>query len=136
MAQERAIRLVRKAPEQEPDVSFNQTRWSRASAGCGRELGHAALLVQAGRLRRAGQAPGTTTAAPVKIGELEREVRELKRANEILLATSGLRPRSGKWSGASDPHVLVLHRQLCDDELSSIVDLGNNVLVVFVAHMM
>ena len=33
-------------------------------------------------------APGTTTADAKRIKELEREVRELKRANEILLAAS------------------------------------------------
>ncbi len=36
----------------------------------------------------AGRTPGTTTADAAKLRELEREVRELKRANEILLAAS------------------------------------------------
>jgi transposase-like protein len=36
----------------------------------------------------AGRAPGTTTGDAAKIRQLEREVRELKRANEILLAAS------------------------------------------------
>ncbi len=36
----------------------------------------------------AGRAPGVTTADAVKIKELERELRELTRANEILLAAS------------------------------------------------
>ena len=36
----------------------------------------------------AGKVPGTTTAEAAKIKELEREVKELKRANEILLAAS------------------------------------------------
>jgi transposase-like protein len=36
----------------------------------------------------AGGRPGTTTADAVRLRELEREVRELKRANEILLAAS------------------------------------------------
>ncbi len=35
-----------------------------------------------------GKVPGTTTAEAAKIKELEREVKELKRANEILLAAS------------------------------------------------
>ena len=35
-----------------------------------------------------GRRPGTTTADAAKIRELEAEVRELKRANEILLAAS------------------------------------------------
>ncbi len=36
----------------------------------------------------AGRRPGTTTADAVSIRELQAEVRELKRANEILLAAS------------------------------------------------
>ena len=36
----------------------------------------------------AGQRPGTTTSDAVRIKALEAEVRELKRANEILLAAS------------------------------------------------
>ena len=36
----------------------------------------------------AGQAPGTTTAESQRIVELEREVRELRRANEILKTAS------------------------------------------------
>ncbi|MGK2932180.1 MAG: hypothetical protein ACSLFD_05350 [Solirubrobacterales bacterium] len=36
----------------------------------------------------AGERPGTTTSEAKRIKELESEVRELKRANEILLAAS------------------------------------------------
>jgi transposase-like protein len=36
----------------------------------------------------AGRRPGTTTSDAAKLKELERENRELKRANEILLAAS------------------------------------------------
>jgi hypothetical protein len=36
----------------------------------------------------AGRAPGITTADSGRLRDLEREVRELKRANEILLAAS------------------------------------------------
>ena len=36
----------------------------------------------------AGARPGTTTAEAERIRELEREVRELRRANEILKAAS------------------------------------------------
>ena len=36
----------------------------------------------------AGKASGTTTADAVRLRQLEQEVRELKRANEILLAAS------------------------------------------------
>jgi transposase len=35
-----------------------------------------------------GEAPGTTTADAERIRELEREVRELRRANEILKTAS------------------------------------------------
>lgn len=47
----------------------------------------------------AGEAPGTTTAETQKIAELEREVRELRRANEILKTASAFsRPRSSTAS--------------------------------------
>src|SRR5450759_4118403 len=36
----------------------------------------------------AGGGPGTTTAAAARLGELEREVRELRRANAIRLSAS------------------------------------------------
>lgn len=36
----------------------------------------------------AGEAPGATTAGAARIAELEREVRELRRANEILKTAS------------------------------------------------
>jgi transposase len=36
----------------------------------------------------AGAQPGTTTAAAARLGELEREVRELRRANAILRSAS------------------------------------------------
>lgn len=36
----------------------------------------------------AGQVPGTTSAEAARIAELEREVRELRRANEILKTAS------------------------------------------------
>src|SRR5665648_338477 len=36
----------------------------------------------------AGGRPGTTTAEAARLGELEREVRELRRANAILLSAS------------------------------------------------
>ena len=38
----------------------------------------------------AGQAPGVTTAEAERIAQLEREVRELRRANEILKTASAL----------------------------------------------
>ncbi len=38
----------------------------------------------------AGERPGTTTAEQARIDELEREVRELRRANEILRTASAI----------------------------------------------
>ena len=47
----------------------------------------------------AGEAPGTTTADTQKIADLEREIRELRRANEILKTASAFsRPRSSTAS--------------------------------------
>ena len=53
-----------------------------------------------------GERAGTTTEDRKKIAELEREVRELRRANEILKAASAyfareLDPRYPRWSGSS-----------------------------------
>ena len=83
---ERAQRLVVEAREQESGLSLNA-----AVQRIGPRVG-----VQPDTLRgwckqadiNAGRTPGTTTADAVKIKELEREVRELKRANDILLAAS------------------------------------------------
>jgi transposase len=49
-----------------------------------------------------GRRPGLTTAEQQRAAELEREVRELRRANEILKAASAffareLDPRPPKW---------------------------------------
>ncbi|WP_435526184.1 hypothetical protein [Microbacterium elymi] len=41
----------------------------------------------------AGQAPGVTTVEAARIKELEDEVRELRRANEILKTASRFSPR-------------------------------------------
>ncbi len=83
---ERAIRLVTEAREQESDLSLNA-----AVKRIGPRVG-----INADTLRGwckqadvdAGRAWGTTTSDASKIKELERENRELKRANEILLAAS------------------------------------------------
>ncbi len=91
---QRTMRLV--AEEQEPELSL-----TAAVKRIGPRVG-----VNVDTLRGwckqadidAGTRPGTTTADAARIKELEREVRELKRANEILLAASSffasmLRPR-------------------------------------------
>lgn len=83
---ERAIRLVAEAREQESDLSLNA-----AVKRIGPRVG-----INADTLRGwckqadvdAGRTSGTTTPDASKIKELERENRELKRANEILLAAS------------------------------------------------
>ena len=61
-------------------------RSSGSAAGRDR-AGHAARLGQAAPDRHRAE-PGTTSADAAKIKELEPENRELKRANEILLAAS------------------------------------------------
>jgi transposase len=83
---ERAMRLVQEAREAEPELSV-----TAAVARIGTRVG-----VNPDTLRGwvkqadidAGKRPGTTTDDAKRIRDLESEVRELKRANEILLAAS------------------------------------------------
>jgi transposase len=83
---ERAIRLVTEAREQEPDLSLHA-----AVQRIGPRVG-----INVDTLRGwckqadidAGRAEGTTTSDATRIRQLERENRELKRVNEILLAAS------------------------------------------------
>ena len=83
---DRAIRLVQEARRVDPELSLNA-----AVVRIAQRIG-----VNADTLRGwakqsemdAGQRPGTTTSEARRIRELEAEVRELKRANEILLAAS------------------------------------------------
>ena len=83
---ERSVRLVREAREQEPGLSV-----TAAVRRIGPRVG-----VNPDTLRGwckqaavdAGELPGTTTCDNKRIRELEHEVMELKRANEILLAAS------------------------------------------------
>ena len=85
---ERALRLVAEAREQEPELSL-----TAAVARIGPRVG-----VKPDTLRGwckqadvdAGRVSGTSTVDAGRLKELEREVRELKRANEILLAASSL----------------------------------------------
>jgi transposase len=80
------MRLVHEAREEDPELSMHQ-----AVARIGSRVG-----VNADTLRGwckqadidAGKRPGTTSDDAQKIKQLEAEVRELKRANEILLAAS------------------------------------------------
>ena len=83
---ERAMRLVQEAREQDSELSVNA-----AVVRIGARVG-----VNADTLRGwvkqadvdAGRRPGTSTDDAKRIKDLEHEVRELKRANEILLAAS------------------------------------------------
>ena len=83
---ERAMRLVQEAQKEDPGLSLNA-----AVVRVGGRVG-----VNADTLRGwckqaqidAGERPGTSTSDAQRIKTLEAEVRELKRANEILLAAS------------------------------------------------
>lgn len=83
---ERAVRLVTEAMAAEPDLSLNA-----AVLRIGPRVGVVPDTLRGWcKTHRvdAGLAPGTTTTDAAKIRDLEREVKELKRANEILLAAS------------------------------------------------
>jgi transposase len=83
---ERAMRLVAEARKEDVDLSLNA-----AVIRIGQRVG-----VNADTLRGwckqaaidAGERSGTTTSDAARIKQLEAENRELKRANEILLAAS------------------------------------------------
>jgi len=83
---ERAMRLVAEARKEDPELSLNA-----AVVRIGQRVG-----VNPDTLRGwckqaaidAGERPGTTTSDAARIKQLEAENRELKRANEILLAAS------------------------------------------------
>lgn len=83
---DRAQRLVAEAMSEDPSLSLNAAV-KRIAPKVGvvpdtlRGWVHRAQIDQ-------GQRPGTTTSDATKIKALQAEVRELKRANEILLAAS------------------------------------------------
>ena len=83
---DRAIRLVGEAREQEAGLSLNAA-CQRIGARVGINADTLRTWVKQGDID-AGKRPGTTMQDAAKIRELEAEVRELKRANEILLAAS------------------------------------------------
>ena len=83
---ERAVRLVREARAEEAELSLNQ-----ACKRIGPQVGVSPDTLRGWckqALVDAGELPGTTTGDGKRIKDLEREVKELKRANEILLAAS------------------------------------------------
>ncbi len=102
----RAIRLVVETREQEPELSL-----TAAVKRIGPRVG-----VNVDTLRGwckqadidAGRTPGTTTSDASRIKELEQENRELKRANEILLAAlsffAGARPATAVVVAFIDGH--------------------------------
>ena len=84
---ERSVRLVREARAEDPQLALNQ-----ACRRIGPRVGVNYDTLR-GWCRRAaidaGELVGTTSSDASRIKELEREVKELKRAHEILLAASG-----------------------------------------------
>ena len=83
---QRAKRMVREARQREPGLSINA-----ACKRIGPQLGILPDTLRGWCKQAAidaGERPGTTTSDAHRIKSLEAEVRELKRANEILLAAS------------------------------------------------
>ena len=83
---ERAMRLVQEARKENPELSLNA-----AVVRVGTRVGVNMDTLRGWRKQAAidaGERPGTTTGDAGKIKQLEAEVRELKRANEILLAAA------------------------------------------------
>ena len=80
--------MVAEAMSEDPSLSLSLTA---AVKRVGPRVGVNADTLR-GRIRRsdsdAGRAPGVTTADAATVKALQAEVRELKRANEILLAAS------------------------------------------------
>lgn len=83
---ERSVRLVREAMAEDPDLSLNQAV-HRVGPRVGVVPDTLRGWVKQARID-AGERPGTTTSDATRIKALEAENRELKRANEILLAAS------------------------------------------------
>lgn len=83
---ERAMRLVQEARKEDPELSLNA-----AVVRIGQRTGVNADTLR-GWMKQAsidaGERAGVTTSDAKRIKDLESEVRELKRANEILLAAS------------------------------------------------
>jgi len=83
---ERAVRLVQETREQQPGVSL-----SAVCARIGPRVGVSGdtlrTWVKQAEIDQ-GARPGVTTEAAKRIRDLEREVAQLRRANEILLAAS------------------------------------------------
>jgi transposase len=94
---ERAVRMAREVADQEGS-------WSGVIPRVAKRLGVGTESLR-GWIKQAeidsGQRSGMTSAESVRVAELERENRELRRANEILMAASAffareLDPRLGR----------------------------------------
>ena len=89
---ERALRLVEEAREQEPGMSMNA-----AVKRIGPRVGVNPDTLR-GWVKRsdidAGRRPGVSSVEVATVKQLQQEVRELKRANEILLAASSFFARA------------------------------------------
>ncbi len=83
---ERSRRLVAEAMAEDPSLSLNAAV-KRVGPRVGIVPDTLRGWIKQARID-AGQTPGTTTDDAKTIKELQAEVRELKRANEILLAAS------------------------------------------------
>jgi transposase-like protein len=83
---ERAVRLLLEAKEQEPELSWNEA-YRRIGARLGVHPTTLRTWISQDQID-SGKKQGVTTAENKEIKELRREVAELKRANEILLAAS------------------------------------------------
>ena len=83
---ERAIRLVREARDEDPGLSVNA-----AVHQVGPRVGIVPDTLRTWCKQSdidTGRTPGVKTVEAVELKRLQREVKELKRANEILLAAS------------------------------------------------
>lgn len=83
---ERAQRMVAEARSEDPGLSLHQAVL-RIGPRVGVNPDTLRGWFRQGQIDK-GERPGTTTAESARVRELERENRELKRANEILLAAS------------------------------------------------
>src|SRR5918997_3786719 len=91
---ERATRLVREHRDEHP------SEWA-AIASIAKKLGMTPETLRKWLRRDAvdqGRRPGITSAERERIRDLEREVRELRRANEILKAASAFLPKIARAS--------------------------------------
>ena len=83
---ERSVRLVVEAMAEDPSLSLDAAV-NRVGVRVGVVPDTLRGWAKQHRVNT-GQAPGTTTSDARRIRDLEHEVRELKRANEILLAAA------------------------------------------------